>query len=112
MRLVSLLAVASLACACVVEEPIGVEGVAWSEATEPEIEPIVWRPSCHGHYEDCMKTKLSKEDDYGTSRCKVCADLCEIRHGEWPAETNAGKDCRYWRRKYQYPRAVHAERSP
>lgn len=59
-----------------------------------------------------MATKLSKEDDYGTSRCQVCADLCEIRHGEWPEQTNAGKDCRYWRRKYQYPRAIHAESSP
>lgn len=112
MRVVLLL-VASLACACVVDEPVGeLEGTASTEAAEPDIGPIVWRPSCHGHYEDCMKTKLSKEDDYGTSRCKVCADLCEIRNGEWPKETNAGKDCRYWRRKYRYLRAVDAERSP
>jgi hypothetical protein len=69
MRIVLVL-VASLACACVVEEPNGeVEGsVAWSEEevwsqAEAEAEPdAVWRPSCHHHFECCQDTKLGKKE--------------------------------------------------
>jgi hypothetical protein len=104
MRTVLLVMVASLAGACVVEEPVG--EVSWSEAkiesqVEPDIDPIVWRPSCHHHYECCDDTKLGTTyDDPNHTRCLYCAKRCD-EEGQWPRQTFAGRDCQYWKKKYE-----------
>ena len=39
----------------------GVLDISWAEpasTSEPDLEPIAWRPSCTDHYEQCMDTKL------------------------------------------------------
>ena len=103
--------VASIAGACVVEEPVGeMEGVSWSATeiaveheapAEPDLEPITWRPSCEHLYSCCADTKLGTTyDDPGHTRCWHCARQCHLE-GPWPNETYAGKDCRYWKKKYE-----------
>jgi hypothetical protein len=90
-----------------VEEPVGeVEGASWSEAeieVEPDApgEPMFRRPSCEHLYSCCADTKLgSTHDDSGHTRCWYCARICR-QEGTWPIETPAGKDCQYWKKKYE-----------
>jgi hypothetical protein len=99
MRMVSLLVIASLAGACVVDEPVGEpEGMSWSEA---ETEAPIRRPNCEHLYSCCADTKLgSIYDDPGHTRCRHCAHICR-QEGTWPIETYAGQDCQYWLRKYE-----------
>lgn len=59
------------------------------------------RPSCAHHYSCCMDTKLG--DQYDTpdhTRCYYCQSRCNDE-GSWPSETYYGKDCEYWRKKYE-----------
>jgi hypothetical protein len=106
MRTLLLVMAASLAGACLVEEPVGEPGaVSWSAAEaelESQAEPdAVWRPSCEHHFQCCHDTKLGdKKDDYGRTRCYFCAERCD-REGAWPRRTFAGKDCDYWKDEYR-----------
>ena len=114
MRTVLLVIAASLASACVVEEPVGelpdveivgddlaVDDWAVAESDAPWPEAARRQPTCQDHYAACMQTKLgSKEDDPGTSRCLNCMDRCK-REGCWPKETYARRDCDYTKPKYR-----------
>ncbi|HWN67821.1 MAG TPA: hypothetical protein VNM90_09280 [Haliangium sp.] len=99
--------VASLAGACVVEEPVGeLAGVSWSEAeiesqVEPNVEPAARRSGCRHHYSCCMDTKLGDiKDGPNMTRCYFCESRCEDE-GPWPQQTYYGADCQYWKKKYE-----------
>jgi hypothetical protein len=83
MRTLLLVMAASLAGACVVEEPVGEPGAAsWSAAEadlESQAEPdAVWRPSCEHHFQCCHDTTLGdRKDDHGRTRCYFCAERCD-----------------------------------
>jgi hypothetical protein len=85
MGILLVVVIASLAGACVVEEPVGeLAGDAWSEAeaesesqAEPDVEPIRWSPICVDHYVCCQDSKLSDEwDGWNQTRCDTCSRLC------------------------------------
>lgn len=106
MRILLVVVAASLAGACVLEEPIGElagdESIAEfeledSEAfAEPEIAPAARVVlECQDKYVECMDSKLG--DVYDTpnhTRCWYCRSRCEDE-GCWPEKTYYGKTCDY-----------------
>ena len=103
MRMLLLLVVASLAGACVVDEPIGEpEAMSWSEGEievdgERDIGRRPPRDDCVANVRACLASGLSREPggQPGSSRCVDCLDICQ-RSNWWPDETWYGGDCKWW----------------
>jgi hypothetical protein len=105
----------ALAASCALEEPqtVELEGGSWPEAdveslaeeVEPEVEPIAWYPICVEHYKCCQDTKLGNiRDAPRKTRCAFCSEVChdeQVGRGRWPDRTRSGRDCQYWKRKYE-----------
>ena len=100
------LMIASLAGACVMEEPL--EAMSWAEAeseseapADPEFGPEFGhrppRDDCVADVRGCLASGLSREPggQPGHSRCVDCNDICQ-RGQWWPDRTWYGGDCQWW----------------
>jgi hypothetical protein len=109
MRTLLLVMVASLAGACVMEEPADeLPGVSWSGAeteaaiedeasADPDIGRQPRRDDCVANVRGCLASGLSREPggQPGASRCSDCLDICQGASW-WPDWTYYGGDCRWW----------------
>jgi hypothetical protein len=91
--------IASLAGACVMEEPVGqTVGVSWSEAEDnPDFGRRPPREDCTANVQACLSSGLGSVPggQPGSSRCKDCLDVCQGQH-YWPDRLFDGKDCQWW----------------